>query len=187
MAAFAQDAGERTRDAQKGIAGNNILMFHHGGSWQSHQSYDPDRVDEMQTLRHEMKFDMEEILIGRLDVIERSCMEISNGMAEGFAKAFYQLLSDTCEEHGNVIDGGVSLGEQMLQAMETVEYSVGRDGAVVLPEFRVSPSIAKLLSTDPSLSSPELQARADAIKKLKSAQALEKEAARKARFRTEVE
>lgn len=122
---------------------------------------------------------------GRLDVIERTVDEISNSMADSFAKAFYQMISDTCEESGNVIVGSTgSLGEQMLEAIEQVEYSVDRDGQVSLPEFRMHPSLAKRLHSDPSLQEPALLARAEEVKKLKIAQALAGEAARKSKFRS---
>lgn len=122
---------------------------------------------------------------GRLDVIERTVDEISNSMADSYAKAFYQMISDTCEENGNVIDGSTgSLGEQMLKAIEQVEYSVDRDGQVSLPEFRMHPSLAKRLHSDPSFQEPALLARAEEIKKLKIAQALAEEAARKSKFRS---
>ncbi|MEB0048262.1 MULTISPECIES: hypothetical protein [unclassified Pseudomonas] len=185
MKAFMAATGERLNRAQKQVGGGDeIQRFSHGGSWQSHHSYDPDRVDQMQTIEHETRLRFEDIMQGQLDIIERTADEISNSMADSYARAFYQMLSDTCEEHGNVIDGAASnLGEQMLKAIETVEYSVGRDGEVTLPEFRVHPAMAHRLRTDPSLHSPELLARVEEVTKLKSAQALAAEAARKAKFR----
>ena len=186
MAAFGQDAGQRMREEQSRIGGSGrVQVFSHGRSWQSHHSYDPDRVDEVQTLEHMMVVDTADILLGRLSLIESTAAELTNGMAAGFAKVFYKMLSDTCEEHGNVVQGGATLGAQMLAALESIEFSVGRDGQVVLPEFRVGSGIAKLLDTDPSSRSPELEARAEEIMRLKSAQALEKEKARKAKFRRE--
>lgn len=188
MAAFGQDASERMRKAQSQIGGGGrVQIFSHGKSWQSHHSYAPDKIDEVQTLEQRIIVDSSDILLGRLSIIERTATELTDGMAAGFAKVFYKMLSDTCEEHGNVVQGGGTLGEQMLEALESIEFSVGRDGKVVLPEFRVGADITKLLASDPSLSSPELEARAEEITKLKSAQALEKEAARKAKFRKEIE
>nr|WP_312972992.1 hypothetical protein [Pseudomonas sp.] len=188
MTAFGQDARERMRAEQSRIAGSGrVQSFNHGRAWQSHHSYDPDRVDEVQTLEHMVVVDTADVLLGRLGLIESAAAELTNGMAKGFAKMFYELLSDTCEEHGNVVQGGGTLGEQMLEALESIEFSVGRDGKVVLPEFRVGSDIARQLGTDPSVNSPKLDARAQEIMKLKSAQALEKEAARKAKFHREAE
>ncbi|WP_283184417.1 hypothetical protein [Pseudomonas svalbardensis] len=185
MKTFMQATGEKLSRAQRQVSGgDNVQRFSHGGSWQSHHSYDPDRVDQMQTIEHETRLRFEDIMEGRLDVIERTVDEISNSMANSYAKAFYKMLSDTCEEHGNVIDGSSgSLGEQMLKAIETVEYSVDRDGQVSLPEFRMHPSLAKRLHSDPSLQEPELLARVEEVKKLKITQALAAEAARKSKFR----
>ncbi|KHK66442.1 MULTISPECIES: hypothetical protein [Pseudomonas] len=186
MKAFMQATGEKLNRAQRQVGGgDDVQRFSHGGSWQSHHSYDPDRVDQMQTIEHETRLRFEEIMEGRLDVIERTVDEISNSMADSYAKAFYRMLSDTCEEHGNVIDGSAgTLGEQMLKAIETVEYSVDRDGQVSLPEFRMHPSLAKRLHSDPSLHEPQLLARVEEVKKIKITQALAAEAARKAKFRT---
>lgn len=186
MKAFMQVTGEKLSRAQREVGGgDDVQRFNHGGSWQSHNSHDPDRVDQMQTIAHETRLRFEDILEGRLDVIERTVDEISNSMADSFAKAFYQTLSNTCEEHGNVVDGSSgSLAEQMLKAIEQVEFSVDRDGQVSLPEFRMHPSVAKRLHSDPSLQDPALLARIEEVKKLKTAKALAAEAARKAKFRT---
>ncbi|MGY2373124.1 hypothetical protein ACW9IB_01190 [Pseudomonas sp. SDO524_S393] len=186
MKAFMNATKERLDQARRQVGGSDeVQRFSHGGSWQSHHSYAPDRVDQMQTIEHETRLRFEDIMEGRLDVIERTVDEISNSMADSFAKAFYQMMSDTCEESGNVIDGSTgSLGEQMLKAIEQIEYSVDRDGQVSLPEFRMHPSVAKRLHSDPSLQEPALLARVEEIKKLKTAQALAKEAERKSKFRS---
>ncbi|MBK3453261.1 MULTISPECIES: hypothetical protein [Pseudomonas] len=186
MKAFMKATGERLDQARRQVGGSDeVQRFSHGGSWQSHHSYAPDRVDQMQTIEHETRLRFEDIMEGRLDVIERTVDEISNSMADSFTKAFYQMISDTCEESGNVIDGSTgSLGEQMLKAIEQVEYLVGRDGQVSLPEFRMHPSLAKRLHSDPSLQEPALLARVGEVKKLKIAQALAEEAARKTKFRS---
>ncbi|OSN64411.1 hypothetical protein BV349_03825 [Pseudomonas syringae pv. actinidiae] len=186
MKAFMKATGEKLELERKKLGGGDeVQRFSHGGSWQSHHSYAPDRVDQMQTIEHETRLRFEDIMEGRLDVIERTVDEISNGMANSFAKAFYQVISDTCEESGNVIDGSTgSLGEQMLKAIERVAYSVGRDGQVSLPEFRMHPSLAYSLHSDPSLQEPELLARVDEVTKLKTAQALSEEATRKSKFRS---
>ncbi|MCV4286767.1 hypothetical protein OH708_02490 [Pseudomonas capsici] len=185
MEAFMKATGERLDQARRQVdGGDNVQRFSHGGSWQSHHSYAPDRVDQMQTIEHETRLRVEDIMEGQLQVIERTAEEISSSMADSYAKAFYQMLSDTCEESGNVIDGSAgSLGEQMLKAIEQVEYSVDRNGQVSLPEFRMHPDLAKRLHSDPSLRDPVLLAKAEEIKALKTAQALAGEAARKSKFR----
>lgn len=186
MKAFREETWERLDQARRQVGGgDNVQRFSHGGSWQSHHSYAPDRVDRMQTLEHETRLRLEDIMDGRLEVIENTVEDISRSMAASYAKAFYQMLSDTCEESGNVIDGSTgSLGEQMLKAIEQVEYSVDRDGQVSLPEFRMHPTLAKRLHSDPSLQDPVLLARAEEIKQLKIAQALAEEASRKSKFRS---
>jgi hypothetical protein len=70
----------------------------------------------------------------------------------------------------------------MLEAIQNIEFSVGRDGKVSLPEFRVNTETAKLLKTDPSIHSPDLLARFEETRERKVTEALEKEAARKAKF-----
>ena len=186
MKAFMKATGERLDQARRQVGGSDeVQRFSHGGSWQSHHSYAPDRVDQMQRIEHETRLCFEDIMEGRLDVIERTVDEISNSMADSFAKAFYQMISDTCEESGNVIDGSTgSLGQQMLKAIEQVEYLVDRDGQVSLPEFRMHPSLAKRLHSDPSLREPALLARVEEVKKLKIAQALAEEGARRSKFRS---
>lgn len=186
--AFTRDAGEKFRLVQESyVSRQNVQMFSHGGAWQAHHSYDPDRVSETKTLGHETKLDLDDIVLGRLIVIERTLDEIVNSMEASFAKSFYEMISGVCEEHGNVVASGLSLGEQFLQALETIEFSVDRDGNVNLPEFRVGMGMAERLKNDPSVNSPELLARVDAVTEMKTAQALEKEAARKAKFRKEGE
>lgn len=186
MKAFMQATAQRLDQARREVGGGDeVQRFSHGGSWQSHNSYAPDRVDQMQTIEHETNMRFEDIMEGRLNVIERTIDEISNSMADSFARAFYQMISNTCEESGNVIDGSVgTLGEQMLNAIERLKFSVGRDGQVPLPEFLMSPRSAERLHSDPSLREPELLTKLEEVKKLKTAEALSEEAERKSKFRS---
>lgn len=188
MDAYMHEAGEKVHAEQgRHVSAQNFQSFNHGASWQSHHSYAPDRVDNLKTLTHETKLDLEDIALGRLGIIESSQSALVRSMADGFAKSLYEMISDVCEENGNVVRGTGSLGEQLLEALESIEFMVDRDGNVSRPEIRVGSGMIERFKTDPSLHSPELQARADAITALKTSQALEKEAARKSKFRKEVE
>ncbi|MBC3495739.1 hypothetical protein HU764_012140 [Pseudomonas sp. SWRI100] len=184
MKAFVKETGEELRNAQKQVGGGeNALVFNHGGAWQSHHSYAPDRVAQAQTLSHETWLDMEDVMIGRLDVIERTKKEIVKSMAESFERFLYQMLSDTCEESGNVIDGnGKSIGEHLLETINSIEFSVNKDGTISRPELRGSPATAKLIENDPSTRSPEFQAKLVEILRRKVSEAIARESERKAKF-----
>ncbi|GLO56327.1 hypothetical protein PPUJ20066_23630 [Pseudomonas putida] len=186
--AFVKEIGEELRNAQKQVGGGeNTLIFNHGGSWQSHHSYAPDRVAQAQTLSHETRLDMEKIVSGRLEIIEQTKHEIIENMVASFAEHFYKMLSDTCEESGNVIDGrGKSMGEHILESIDSIELSVNKDGKVSPPKIMVSPVTAKLIENDPTVQSPEFQARYLEIVNRKISEAIARESERKAKFSEEI-
>ncbi len=77
MKAFMKATGERLDQARRQVGGSDeVQRFSHGGSWQSHHSYAPDRVDQMQRIEHETRLCFEDIMEGRLDVIERTVDQI---------------------------------------------------------------------------------------------------------------
>lgn len=179
-----------TLDAQKKFAAlrkiyvdsKNVHSFNHGTSWQSHNSYAPDRVSQLQSQSHESRIAFEDILIGKLQIIPKSLNSLVESLMDGFGQSFLNTISQVCEENDRVVRSAGSLGEQILAALDSVEFSVGRDGTVQVPQLIVGADIMKQILSESSLHSSELQAKADAITELKSTQALEREYARKAKF-----
>lgn len=183
MRSFMRDALEKLEVLRETyVDARNVHSFSHGTSWQSHNSYAPDRVSHLQTQSHDSQIPFEDVLMGRLEVIPESLTSLVDSMMDGFGRSFFQTLSQVCEENDRVIPTAGSLGEQFIAALDSVEFSVGRDGSIQKPQMMVGTEVMNRIRHDPSLRSAELQAKAQMITELKSAQALEREAARKAKF-----
>ncbi|MBX8590064.1 hypothetical protein K5D56_11835 [Pseudomonas cichorii] len=183
MRSFMRDAQEKVEALRETyVDSRNVHSFSHGTSWQSHNSYAPDHVSHLQTQSHESRVSFEDVLMGKLEVIPESLTSLVNSMMDGFGKSFLQTISQVCEENDRVVSTSGSLGEQLIAALEAVEFSVDRDGSIQKPQMMVGSEIMKKILHDSPMLSPELQAKAQTITELKSAQAMEREVARKAKF-----
>lgn len=160
----------------------NVHHFCHGTSWQSHNSYAPDRVSQLQTQSHESYVRFEDVSMGKLPIIAESLNALVNSLIEGFGSTFITTISQVCEENERVVHTVGDAGERYIAALESVEFSVGRDGNVHQPQVMVGSDTMKQLLADPSMQSPQLHARLDALNARKSAEALQRESARKAKF-----
>lgn len=169
------------------VDSKNVHHFSHGTSWQSHNSYDPDRRSELQTQSHEASVLHEDVIIGRLEIISESMHKIVTSLIEGFERTFISTLSDVCEENDRVLRSEGSIADRYLEALDSVDFSVGRDGTVQVPHMIAGGEDVGQLVRASLLQSPDLQARFKLITALKSEQALERESSRKAKFVKEEE
>ena len=183
MDSYLRDVGEEFASIRGTYVDNrNVHRFSHGTAWQSHNSYAPDRVSNLQTQSYDSYLRFEDLATGRLEVITETKAALVSSMFEGFSRSFFQTISQICEENDRVIPNSKSRAEQLVAAIESVEFSVDREGTVHLPQIMLGTQAMKDFEADSSLRTPELEARMQVIKTLKTAQALEREAARKAKF-----
>ena len=85
---------------------------------------------------HLWEIPYDEIIMGDLSLIDRKISGVANDMRRQFMDMLYTSLSAATERSGNVVDAKKigSIPASFLEMLKKVEFSVGRDGKVNLPE-----------------------------------------------------
>ncbi len=183
MQEFGQEVSERLRESQYAyVDPRNIQRFVHGRSWQSHQSYDPDQVSELSSHEHQMNIRFDDIMLRRLEIIENTLNELSNEMSESFIKSLYSTVSDVCNKHGNVVNAQKEPAKGFIEMLEKIEFGVDRNGDVSIPQIHGGAKAIEALRRDHVINSIEFENKVAKLKEIKTQQALDKEAVRKAKF-----
>lgn len=160
----------------------NIQRFRHGRTWQSHQSYAPDRVSELNSHEHKVGIRIDDIILGRVAIIQKEITNLAIAMSESFARAMFSTISETCETHGNVVHGGDGPAKAFIDMLEKIEFGVDRNGQVSLPQVFGGPGLNEKFTRDTTMNTAEYKALIDEIIERKSKDALLREAARKEKF-----
>lgn len=183
MQDFGQEVIKQLRKSQHAyVDPRNVQRFLHGRSWQSHQSFDPDQISELERHQHQMNIQFEDIMLRRFGVLENTLNELSSEMAETFIRSLYATVSDTCDKYGNVVNGGKEPARAFVEMLEKIEFGVDRNGNVSMPQIHAGTAAIEAFKLDETMNSIEFGDKVAEIKARKSAEALEKEAARKAKF-----
>lgn len=183
MQAFGKEVVKQLRKSQHAyIDPRNVQRFVHGRSWQSHQSYDPDQVSELEQYQHQMNVEFDDVMLRRLELIENTLSKLSNEMAETFVRGLYATVSDVCDKYGNVVSAGKEPAKAFIEMLEKIEFGVDRDGNVSMPQIHAGTAAIESFRRDATMNSIEFENEVAKIKELKSVEALERESARKAKF-----
>jgi hypothetical protein len=109
-------------------------------------------------------------------------------MESGFMRTLYETVSSAVQEVGNVVDAkGKPTPDVFLEMLRKIEFGVNRRGEVTRPEIHVHPETAPGLIKALEDAGPAFQAEVDRLTAEKEAEALAREARRKARFKTRSE
>ncbi|MFE1812801.1 hypothetical protein [Metapseudomonas otitidis] len=183
MQSFNKKVTRRLREAQESfVDARNMQRFNHGRSWQSHQSHDPDRVSELSVHQHQFSLKIEDVVLGKVTVVPDLLNDLVKTMYDSFVSGLYKAVSDACDQSGNVVNANAGMAKAFIDMLEKVEFSVGRDGTVSLPEIHVGPGLIESIQSSAEMNSPEFKAASEEIIKRKSAEALDRESRRQARF-----
>ncbi|UVL37133.1 hypothetical protein LOY43_12110 [Pseudomonas sp. B21-041] len=186
MQAFGKEVIKQLRELQQTyVDPRNVQRFVHGRSWQSHQSYDPDQVSELERYQHQMNVEFDDVMLRQLELIENTLSKLSNEMAESFVRSLYATVSDVCDKYGNVVSAGKEPAKAFIEMLEKIEFGVDRDGNVSMPQIHAGTAAIESFRRDSAMNSIDFENKIAEIKELKSAEALEKEAVRKAKFSKE--
>ncbi|MBD9439413.1 hypothetical protein [Pseudomonas sp. PDM04] len=180
---FGQEVVKKLRASQHAyVDPRNVQRFLHGRSWQSHQSYDPDQVSELERYQHQMDVKFEDIMLRNLELIENTLNKLANEMTETFIKSLYSTVTEACDRYGNVVSAGNEPARAFLEMLEKIEFGVDRDGNVSIPQIHAGTAAIEAFKRDKTMNSIEFEEKVAKIKDAKSAEALEKEALRKSKF-----
>lgn len=185
MRCFAKEVHERLKAEQSQfISAANVQSFNHGIQWQSHNSSNPDDVSTMQSLRNEIAIDVSDLVSYRISALEATIRGLTTSMIESFLREMYATAGKACEASGQSVDGkGKSFGETFIEILEKLEFGVDREGKPVMPDIHVGPDGFEKIKNDPSIHVPEIKLRIDEITERKQREAVERERARREKYK----
>ncbi len=187
MRCFAKEVHERLKAEQSQfISAANVQSFNHGIQWQSHNSSNPDDVSTMQSLRNEIAIDVSDLVSYRISALESTIRGLTTSMIESFLREMYATAGKACEASGQSVDGKEkSFGETFIEILEKLEFGVDREGKPVMPDIHVGPDGFEKIKNDPSIHAPEIKLRIDEITERKQREAVERERARRGKYKVD--
>lgn len=165
------------------LSPENTHRLRHGGQWE-HPGL-PNAVNgdiEQHSSVAEIRF--EDIVNHDLGLIDRFAQKFAQDMERQFAQMMYSTISTACDQTGNTVDAKASgdLCEAFAEMLEKIEFCSDKFGNVKLPEIHAGSEAASNLKKAVEDAPPEFHIRMEKIKARKIAEALDREAKRKARF-----
>lgn len=165
------------------VAAENIQSFKHGMKWQSHNSYAPDAETSMGEQSSEMVISYKDVVEDGPELLARKFNELRESMLRNFYASMFSKVKETCDETGQTASAeGLKMADAMLEGLKKVEFGVGRDGSVSLPQIHLAPDQHKALMEDLESRGDDFHARWGDVVEEKTKAAIEREIERKAKF-----
>lgn len=166
------------------VSEHNVLRMNHGGDW-VHSASEAEPGTTMHQISAEWLIPFKDIADNDLTLIARTIRPISEDMQKQFAQNMYAVVGAAAEKVGNVVDAKAagSFAQSMLELFSKIELGVDRDGNISMPQIHVRPETYERIVAEMQAVPAEIEAQIEKVKALKIQEALEKEAARKAKFK----
>ena len=174
-------------ERKKIIPSENVMRYSHGIKLLSVSSEGSDEESEMEIHSAETIINMSDIREHNLSALPSFLRDIIGKMNDSFQKMMYRTVSEACDKSGNIINAKEHEGSSdvFLATLKKIEFGVGRDGKVSLPEFHVGPGVYEKLRREAESKGQNFKNEVDKVIEEKSKAALEREENRLARFVTQ--
>jgi len=161
----------------------NTHRFKHGGQW-AHPAAPDVLPGDMKALSAQTEVSFDKLVNHDLTVIDKVLRQLSESMERQFTQMMYSTVSAAAESVGNTVDAKTagSPHEAIAQMLEKVEFSSDKFGNVTPPTIHAGPETVQAMLKSAADAPPEFRQRIEANKARKTAEAVEREVQRKARF-----
>lgn len=165
------------------VSPQNNQRLRHGNSW-SHPGNSEAVSTGIKQHSAELYVKFEDIVAHDLGAIDRHVEKIAEAMLGQFMQMMYSTLSAACDQTGNVVDAKEEGGplEGFAAMLDKIQFSADKHGKVTLPQVHLHPDAFNRMQDAQKTASPLLLRRIEETKARKTAEALQAEALRKARF-----
>ena len=182
--AFVKLLAQRQKETEsKFLNPENRHMFKHGGQW-THPAAPDVLPGDMKAHSAQTTVSFDKLVNHDLGVIDEVLRQLSENMERQFLQMMYSTVSAAAESVGNSVDAKAagSIYEAFAQMLEKVEFSSDRFGNVTPPTIHAGPETVHAMLKSAADAPPEFHQRIEAINVRKTAEAVEREVKRKARF-----
>jgi hypothetical protein len=161
----------------------NTHRFKHGGQW-AHPAAPAALPGDMKVHSAQTEVSFDKLVNHDLTVIDEVFGQLAESMERQLVQMLYSTVSAAAASVGNTVDAKAagSPREWFAQVLEKVQFSANKLGIVSPPEIHLAPETAQALRASVAEAPPEFHQRIEAIKARKTAEAIEREVQRKARF-----
>ena len=170
------------------IPEQNILKYTHGAAWSFHNDEGKQVPGEFEKQEEVVTFHMSLQQNGELEKLTQLADDFARQMAGGMQRKMFQDVEEITKQTGNTFTWKKSEKNApavFLEMLQKTAFGVTPEGALSMPEF-VNFDPAFLAELEAHLAAnPDYRNQVDAIKAQKSAEAMAREAARKAKFQRE--
>lgn len=165
------------------IPAENVQRFRHGGEW-SHPGLPNAYNAGMQQHSSEFSIKFDELVNHDLSAISRYVGNLVEDLNAQFQRTMYATISAACDHSGNVVDASAAGGpiEGIAAMLETIRFSADKHGNVQRPQIHLSPEAFESFRRAQESAPPELLQRIKQLDEIRSAEAIDEEIQRKARF-----
>lgn len=180
------DVSEALRRAQESlILPENMLRFEHGNAWRSKPMQFSDEKGELELHSSEHSIQFSDIVEHRLSLFETFKNELVAAMMTQFTHSIYEKLSAGAERVGNTMEikATDNFAEKFLAMVESITFSVDRNGQVSMPQLHAGEEAFSRFQRDLTAVPAELKQRIEEAIARKSKEAIDAEALRIAKFR----
>jgi len=161
----------------------NTHRFKHGGQW-AHPAAPDVLPGDMKAHSAQTEVSFDKLVNHDLTVIDKVLRQLSESIERQFTQMMYSTVSAAAESVGNTVDAKTagSPHEAIAQMLEKVEFSSDKFGNVTPPTIHAGPETVQAMLKSAADAPPEFRQRIEANKARKTAEAVEREVQRKARF-----
>lgn len=173
----------RREAVSKYLNPENTHRFKHGGQW-AHPAAPDVLSADVEAHSAQTKVSFGDLVNHDLTVIHRVLGQLTESLGRQFEQMMYSTVSAAADSVGNTVDTKVagSTHEAIAQMLEKVEFSSDKLGNVTPPTIHAGPETVQAMLKSAADAPPEFHQRIEAIKTRKTAEAVEREVQRKARF-----
>jgi hypothetical protein len=168
------------------IPERNILKYAHGTHWTSHNTDGDEVPGEFKAHGEEFSVSAKERAGGELEKLTTLVDECARKFASAMVSSMHETLTTTTNTTGNVVSWNrkaKNAPAAFLELLRKVEFGVTEDGKPSLPSF-LDPDPAFLAEVqEHEAANPSFREEVERIKAEKIADALSREADRKAKFK----
>lgn len=165
------------------ISAENVQRFRHGDEWR-HPGLPNAYNAGMQSHSSEVTIKFDDLVNHNLSAISNYVEKLVEDLNAQFQRTMYATISAACDQSGNLVDASETGGpiESLAAMLEKIRFTADKHGKVQRPQIHMSPATFEKFREAQESAPIELLQRIQKLEDLRTAEAIEEEIQRKARF-----